>query len=40
MFVQYKESELSLIRYAPLDERQALQFAKELKRTTYSNILG
>jgi len=40
MFVQYKEFEQSLIKYAPLDERQAFQFAKELKETTYSNILG
>ena len=40
MFVQQKDFERYLIKYAPLDVSQSLQFAKELKETTYSNILG
>jgi predicted PurR-regulated permease PerM len=40
MFVQYKEFEDALLKYAPLREHHAIQFAKELKYTTYSNILG
>lgn len=40
MFVQYEEFEKYAIRYAPMDNNQALQFSKELKETTYSNILG
>lgn len=40
MFVQYEEFEKYAIKYAPMDNNQALQFSKELKETTYSNILG
>lgn len=40
MFVQSKEFEDGLLKYAPLKERHAIQFAKELKNTTYSNVLG
>lgn len=40
MFVQHKEFEQGLLNYAPLREQHALSFAKELKNTTYSNILG
>ena len=40
MFVQHEEFEKGLINYAPLREQHAVSFAKELKNTTYSNILG
>ncbi|MEO5911354.1 MAG: AI-2E family transporter [Pelobium sp.] len=40
MFVQYEEFEKNLLKYAPLREHHAIQFAVELKNTTYSNILG
>jgi predicted PurR-regulated permease PerM len=40
MFVQYESFEKYAIKYAPLNKNQALQFSKELKETTYSNILG
>ncbi|MBK0383412.1 AI-2E family transporter [Pedobacter sp. SD-b] len=40
MFVQSESFEKSLLKYAPLREHHALQFAKELRNTTYSNILG
>lgn len=40
MFVQKKEFEAGLLKYAPFREQNALKFAKELKMTTYSNVLG
>lgn len=40
MFVQSDEFEASMLKYAPLKEHHAKQFAVELKNTTYSNILG
>ncbi len=40
MFVESVEFETVLLRYAPLREHHALQFASELRNTTYSNILG
>lgn len=40
MFVQSEGFEKVLIKYAPLREHHARQFAEELKNTTYSNILG
>lgn len=40
MFVQKKEFEAGLLKYAPFREQNALKFAKELKFTTYSNVLG
>lgn len=40
MFVQKDEFEAGLLKYAPFREQNALKFAKELKITTYSNVLG
>lgn len=40
MFVEQEEFEEGLLRYAPFRRPTALRFAKELKNTTYSNILG
>jgi predicted PurR-regulated permease PerM len=40
MLVQKKEFEAGLLKYAPFREQNALKFAKELKLTTYSNVLG
>lgn len=40
MFVQYEQFEKNLLKYAPLREHHAIQFAVELKNATYSNILG
>lgn len=40
MFVQSVSFEKNLLKYTPLREHHAIQFAKELKNTTYSNILG
>ncbi len=40
MFVQRKEFEAGLLKYAPFREQNALKFARELKITTYSNVLG
>lgn len=40
MFVQMELFERTLLKYAPLREYHAKQFAVELKNTTYSNILG
>jgi predicted PurR-regulated permease PerM len=40
MFVQKKEFEAGLLKYAPFREQNALKFAHELKMTTYSNVLG
>jgi predicted PurR-regulated permease PerM len=40
MFVQQKEFEAGLLKYAPFREQNALKFANELKNTTFSNVLG
>lgn len=40
MFVQKEEFEKGMLKYAPFREQNALKFAKELKLTTYSNVLG
>lgn len=40
MLVQMEHFENALLKYAPLREHHAKQFAVELKNTTYSNILG
>ncbi len=40
MFVQNREFEASLMRYAPFREQYAIKFAEALKNSTYSNVLG
>ncbi|MFA6946072.1 MAG: AI-2E family transporter [Pedobacter sp.] len=40
MMVQKKEFESGMLKYAPFREQNALKFAEELKKTTYSNVLG
>ena len=40
MFVQMREFELGLLKYAPFREQHALKFAVELRNSTYSNVLG
>jgi predicted PurR-regulated permease PerM len=40
MFVRHEEFEGGLMKYAPFSEQNALRFGKELKTTTYSNVLG
>lgn len=40
MFVQFREFEAGLLRYAPFREQHALKFAKALRDATYSNVLG
>lgn len=40
MLVEMEAFENILLKYAPLREHHAKQFAEELKNTTYSNILG
>jgi predicted PurR-regulated permease PerM len=40
MFVQQREFEAGLLRYAPFREQHALKFAVALKNATYSNVLG
>ncbi len=40
MFVEQEEFEEGLLRYAPFKGQTALRFARALKNTTYSNILG
>jgi predicted PurR-regulated permease PerM len=40
MMVQKDEFEAGLLKYAPFREQNALKFAKELKITTYANVLG
>jgi len=40
MFVQMREFEAGLLRYAPFREQHALKFALALKNATYSNVLG
>jgi predicted PurR-regulated permease PerM len=40
MFVQSSAFERNLLKYTPLREHHSIQFAKELKNATYSNILG
>jgi predicted PurR-regulated permease PerM len=40
MFVQMREFETGLLKYAPFREQHALKFAVELRNSTYSNVLG
>jgi len=40
MFVQIREFEAGLLRYAPFREQYALKFALALRNCTYSNVLG
>jgi predicted PurR-regulated permease PerM len=40
MFVQIKEFEAGLLKYAPFREQHALKFAVALRNSTYSNVLG
>ncbi len=40
MFVQNREFEAGLMRYAPFREQYAIKFAEALKNSTYSNVLG
>jgi len=40
MFVQLREFEAGLLRYAPFREQHALKFALALRNATYSNVLG
>ena len=40
MFVQFREFEAGLLRYAPFREQHALKFAVALRNATYSNVLG
>lgn len=40
MFIQLREFEAGLLRYAPFREQHALKFATALKNATYSNVLG
>ncbi|WP_214073695.1 AI-2E family transporter [Mucilaginibacter sp. dw_454] len=40
MFVQIKEFEATMLRYAPFREQYAIKFAVALRNSTYSNVLG
>lgn len=40
MFVQIREFEAGLLRYAPFREQYAIKFAVALRNSTYSNVLG
>ncbi|TSD64553.1 AI-2E family transporter [Inquilinus sp. KBS0705] len=40
MFVQMREFEMGMLKYAPFREQHALKFATELRNSTYSNVLG
>jgi predicted PurR-regulated permease PerM len=40
MFVQLRDFEAGLLRYAPFSQQHALKFAVALKNATYSNVLG
>jgi predicted PurR-regulated permease PerM len=40
MFVQLREFESGLLKYAPFREQHALKFAVALRNSTYSNVLG
>jgi len=40
MFVQIREFEAGLLRYAPFREQYAIKFALALRNCTYSNVLG
>lgn len=40
MFVQIKEFEATMLRYAPFREQYAIKFAQALRNSTYSNVLG
>jgi predicted PurR-regulated permease PerM len=39
-FVQLREFEAGLLKYAPFSEQHALKFAVALRNATYSNVLG
>jgi predicted PurR-regulated permease PerM len=40
MFVQLREFEAGLLRYAPFSQQHAIKFAVALRNATYSNVLG
>lgn len=40
MFVQIREFEAAMLRYAPFREQYAIKFAVALRNSTYSNVLG
>ncbi|MDT3403519.1 AI-2E family transporter [Mucilaginibacter terrae] len=40
MFVQLREFEARMLRYAPFSQQHALKFADALRSATYSNVLG
>lgn len=40
MLVESEKFEGKMLKYAPLRKENALQFAQELRHTTYSNVLG
>lgn len=40
MFKSHKNLEITSLKYLPFDKKNSLQFATELKKITYSNILG
>jgi len=40
MFVQMREFEAGLLRYAPFREQHAMKFAVALRNATYSSVLG
>lgn len=40
MFRNYEDFEKGLLKYMPFDNTNSLQFAKALKKMTYSNLLG
>lgn len=40
MFVQSEKFEQNMVKYAPLKKEHSLQFAEELRHTTFSNVLG
>jgi predicted PurR-regulated permease PerM len=40
MFVQIREFEAGLLKYAPFREQYAIKFAVALRNSTYSNVLG
>jgi predicted PurR-regulated permease PerM len=40
MFTAHKEFESTLFKYLPFEKKNSLQVASELKKMTYSNILG
>nr|WP_294895955.1 AI-2E family transporter [uncultured Pedobacter sp.] len=40
MLVQHEQFEENILKYAPLKKEHSLQFAEELRYTTFSNVLG